>query len=83
MSPYDDIEDSQFMVNLTQDVCDEPQNYQQAIFSQNAEQWKLAMNEEFYSMEYNQTWKLVHKSMVPKGTKLIDSTLEKVLTWIW
>lgn len=54
------------------DVCeedlDEPDTYEKALRSPQAEQWKLAMKEEYESLMKNNTWVLVDP---PKGRKIV------------
>ncbi|OMO73383.1 Integrase, catalytic core [Corchorus capsularis] len=45
---------------------DEPRSYKEAIKSENAADWLLAMNEEMQSLAKNETWKLVP---LPKGVR--------------
>lgn len=49
---------------------DEPKSYEQAMNSNNSEQWPLAMDEEFKSLVKNKTWSLVDK---PTDQKVVDS----------
>jgi hypothetical protein len=45
-------------------VADEPRSYNEAIQSEDASEWKVAMDAELKSLEDNQTWKLCE---LPKG----------------
>ena len=48
----------------------EPTNFQEAVLSPQAEQWKLAMEEEMQSLEQNGTWTL---TKLPAGRKAIQN----------
>jgi hypothetical protein len=50
-----------------------PSNYYDAINSTDKEKWKKSIAEEFDSLIKNNTWKLVDRSEVPKGAKIISS----------
>lgn len=75
-SRYDDpaMTYERFLSLFTADSFDEPNNYKEAVSSPNYLQWKIAMDEEFESMEKNHTWSQVSKASLPKGTRIIDST---------
>lgn len=49
---------------------DEPTSYEEAIQSENAKHWIRAMDDEFLSLQKNETWKLVK---LPKDRKPITS----------
>lgn len=51
-----------------------PMTYQEAISTENANQWKLAMNDEIQSLETNETWDVVDR---PENKKVID------LKWLY
>ncbi|KAH0810343.1 hypothetical protein GEV33_012448 [Tenebrio molitor] len=48
----------------------EPESFEEATSSGNAEQWKQAMDEEIQSLKQNQTWTLVEP---PKNQQVIDN----------
>ena len=48
---------------------EEPQTYEQAIHSPNAEQWKAAMDEEMASLQENNTWSLEER---PVGVQPVE-----------
>lgn len=73
-SSYDDIDENSFPALTTQDTIDEPSNYKEAMTSPNSLKWQEAMQKEFKSMEGNETWKLIPKTELPSGYRLIDST---------
>ena len=56
-----------FMSSIV-DIC-EPQSYNEALKSENSNQWIDAMNEELKAHEENNTWSIVKK---PENKKIID-----------
>lgn len=53
-----------------EEIDDEPKSYEEAITSDDSNEWKTAMQSEYDSLIKNQTWILVEK---PKHQKLIDN----------
>lgn len=51
-------------------AVNEPDNYDEALKSDDSIKWKDAMDDEFLSLQKNQTWKLVN---LPEGRKLVNS----------
>jgi hypothetical protein len=50
--------------------CSEPRTFQEAISSEDAEEWRMAMDQEIKSLAKNQTWELCE---LPQGKKSIGS----------
>ena len=61
-SRYDD-----FIMTALCEVC-EPESYEDAVHSENKDEWLEAMNSEMRSLKENQTWDLEYP---PKGRKII------------
>lgn len=51
-------------------VSSDPENYKQAMSTESANNWKMAMDEEMNSLELNNTWTLTE---LPSGEKAIKS----------
>lgn len=47
-------------VSASSSITNTPKNYKEAINSENAEDWKLAMENEYASILSNDTWELVN-----------------------
>ena len=49
----------------------EPENYYKVKNDPYEKEWRIAMNDEISSLEWNGTWKLISKEEIPKDRRLI------------